>query len=48
MVLYKAKVRKSRVQEMSSNPFLDIYSTEQYLEMDEDNFDEIEIVTVQS
>lgn len=47
-LLYKAKIRKKRVKEMTSNPFLDIYSTEQYLELDEDNFENIEIVTVQS
>jgi len=44
-MLYKIIIRKNRIPNLSDNPFLDIYSTTQYLEVEEDNFSEIEIIT---
>ena len=46
-LLYKTFIRKSQVRKMTSNPFLDAYSTSEYLEVEEDNFDDITIVTTQ-
>lgn len=48
VVLYKIKIQKNRVPNLKSNPFLDIYSTTKYFEVDEDNFDGIEIITSSS
>jgi len=48
VVLYKISIQKSRVPQLTSNPFLDTYSTTKYLEVDEDNFDGIEIITHRS
>jgi len=45
MMLYKISVEKSKAQNLSNNPFLDIYSTTQYLKVEDDNFSEIEITT---
>jgi hypothetical protein len=45
MMLYKIRIRKDRIPELNSNPFLDVYSTTAYFEVDQDNFDQIEIVT---
>lgn len=44
-LLYKIRVQKNRIQELASNPFLDVYSTTKYIEVDEDNFEGIEITT---
>lgn len=44
-MLYKISVRKRNVEEFTSNPFLDEYSTTRHFEVDEDNFDNIEIFT---
>jgi len=45
MMLYKIQIRKDRIPELTSNPFLDVYSTTEYFEVDQDNFDQIEIIT---
>ncbi len=45
IVLYKIRIKKTSVQQLQSNPYLDIYSTTKYFEIDEDNFDGIEIIT---
>ena len=47
-VLYKIRIRKNRLPHLQSNPYLDIYSTTKYFEVDEDNFDEIKIITSRS
>jgi hypothetical protein len=47
MILYKILIRKNRIATLSDNPFLDIYSTTQYFEIEEDNFENIEIVITQ-
>jgi ribosomal protein S27AE len=44
-ILYKIRIRKDRIPQLTSNPFLDVYSTTQYFEVDEDNFADIEIHT---
>jgi len=44
-MLYKISIKKSNVRNLSNNPFLDVYSTTQYLKVEEDNFSEIEIST---
>jgi hypothetical protein len=44
-VLYKIRIQKNRIEELASNPFLDVYSTTRYFEMEEDNFENITIVT---
>jgi len=44
-VLYKIRIRKNRVQELTNNPFLDVYSTTRHFEVEEDNFENIEIIT---
>jgi hypothetical protein len=46
-VLYKTRIQKSNIQELTNNPFLEVYSTSRYLEVEEDNFDTIEIITTQ-
>ena len=46
-VLYRIRIQKSRVNELTNNPFLDVYSTTGQFEVDEDNFDDIEIITTQ-
>ena len=45
VVLYKIRIRRNHMPELSNNPFLDVYSTTQYFEIEEDNFGNIEIVT---
>jgi ribosomal protein S27AE len=44
-VLFRILIRKSRLPDLSHNPFLDIYSTTRYFEVGEDNFANIEIIT---
>jgi len=44
-ILYKIRIRKKQMPELLNNPFLDVYSTTQYFEIEEDNFEDIEIVT---
>jgi hypothetical protein len=44
-ILYKIRIQKNQVQELTNNPFLDLYSTTRHLEVEEDNFDNIEIIT---
>jgi len=46
-VLYRIRIQKSRVGTLTNNPFLDVYSTTRHFEVDEDNFDNIEIITTQ-
>lgn len=43
MVLYKIRIQKNQIPQLTNDPFLDIYSTTKYFKVDEDNFDEIEI-----
>lgn len=43
-VLYKILVQKDHVPKVTSNPFLNVYSTTKYFEVEEDNFDGIEII----
>lgn len=43
MVLYKIRIQRNRIPRVISNPFLDVYSTTKYFEVDEDNFADIEI-----
>jgi len=43
IILYKIRIRKDRIPQLTSNPFLDVYSTTKYFEVDEDNFADIEI-----
>jgi hypothetical protein len=43
-VLYKICIRKKNLPTLINNPFLDVYSTTQYFEVEEDNFEDIEIV----
>jgi hypothetical protein len=45
IVLFKIRIQKKDVSEFWDNPFLDVYSTTQYFEVEEDNFGTIEIVT---
>jgi ribosomal protein S27AE len=44
-VLYKIRIQKNRVEEWKNNPFLDVYSTTRHFEIEEDNFENIEIIT---
>ena len=44
-VLYKMCIRKKQMPELLNNPFLDVYSTTQSFEIEEDNFEDIEIIT---
>jgi hypothetical protein len=44
-ILYKIRIRKKQMPELLNNPFLDVYSTTQYFEIEEDNFEDIEIVS---
>jgi len=46
-VLYKIRIRKKDMPILQNNPFLDFYSTTQYFDIVEDNFEDIEIVTYQ-
>jgi len=46
-ILYKIRIRKEQMPELLNNPFLDVYSTTQYFEIEEDNFENIEIVITQ-
>jgi hypothetical protein len=43
-VLYKILIKKNRIVELTSNPFLDLYSASDYFEVEEDNFEGIEII----
>jgi hypothetical protein len=43
-VLYKVRIQRNRVQELTSNPFLDTYSITRYIEAEEDNFKGISII----
>jgi len=47
-ILYKIRIQKDRIPQLSSSPFLDVYSTTTYFEVDEDNFEGIEIITTRS
>ena len=42
-VLYKICIREKHIPELLNNPFLDVYSTAQRFEIEEDNFEDIEI-----
>ena len=44
-MLYKIRLQRGRIDELKTNPFLDVYSTTEHFEIIDDNFDEIEIVT---
>jgi ribosomal protein S27AE len=44
MILYKIRIQANQIPHLTSDPFLDTYSTTKYLKVDEDNFDEIEII----
>jgi hypothetical protein len=44
-VLYKIHIQKNRVQELTDNPFLDVYSTTRHFEVEIDDFENIEITT---
>lgn len=44
-LLYKVKLNRSQLGELTSNPYLEEYSTTRYLEIEEDNFHEIRIDT---
>ena len=44
-MLYKIRIQKNRIQKLTNNPFLDIYSTKRHFEVEEDNFENIEIIT---
>lgn len=46
-VLYKIRIQNNRVEELTNNPFLDLYSTTRHFEVEEDNFENIEIITRQ-
>jgi ribosomal protein S27AE len=43
LVLYKIRIQEDQIPQLTSDPFLDIYSTTKHFKVDEDNFDEIEI-----
>jgi len=43
VVLYKICIQEKQIPELLNNPFLDVYSTTQYFEIEEDNFEDIEI-----
>lgn len=43
MVLYKIRIQENQIPQLTTDPFLDIYSTTKHFKVDEDNFDEIEI-----
>ncbi len=43
-ILYKIRIDKSRILRLTSNPFLDVYSTLKYFEVEEDNFEGIKII----
>lgn len=46
-VLYKICIRNKEIDELSNNPFLDVYSTTRHFEVEEDNFANIRIVITQ-
>ena len=46
MVLYRVLIHKDRIPTLEHNPFLDVYSTTEYMQVAEDNFAKIEITTV--
>ena len=46
LVLYKIFIREKHIPKLLTNPFLDVYSTTQYFEIEEDNFENIEIFTI--
>lgn len=43
-MLYKIRIQKNRIEELTNNPFLDVYSTTRYFEEEEDNFETIKII----
>lgn len=43
-LLYKVSIQKNRVKELTSNPYLDFYSTTKYMQVETDNFDNIKII----
>ncbi|MCD6366657.1 MAG: hypothetical protein J7L46_03855 [Bacteroidales bacterium] len=45
MLLYKIKVQENQIPHLTNDPFIDVYSTTNYLKIQEDNFDKIEIKT---
>jgi len=45
IILYKIRIKKKAVKKIQSNPYLDIYSTTKSFEIEEDNFDDIKIIT---
>jgi len=45
MILYKIKIQENQIPNLTSDPFLDVYSTTKYLKVQEDNFNKIEIKT---
>jgi hypothetical protein len=44
-LLYKIKIQNNKLPKLTNNPFLDIYSTTNYFNVVEDNFDQITIST---
>ena len=46
VILYKICIRKDHIPQLTSNPFLDVYSTTKYFEVDEDNFADIELIII--
>jgi hypothetical protein len=44
LTLYKIRIRKNRIRDLTSNPFLNTYSTTEYFEIEQDNFNNIEII----
>jgi len=45
MLLYKIGIQKSEITQLTNDPFLDVYSTSKYFDIEEDNFNEITIRT---
>jgi len=45
-VLYRVLIRKDRIPTLQHNPFLDVYSTTDYIQVAEDNFATISIERV--
>jgi len=43
-MLYKIRLQKDRLRRVAGNPFLDVYSTAEYFEVEQDNFKDIEII----
>lgn len=46
-MLYQISIQKNRLGALTNNPFLDVYSTTHHFKVDEDNFENIEIITEQ-